>query len=102
MRYDYDVAADALYVRFGNEAPRRQVRLGDGTIVDLGENDAVVGVEVLVPSSIWDPDAIVRRWPLKPEELKLLHALARSFRAPPLVSAEGGGEQVAPNTQLAA
>ncbi len=102
MRYDYDVAADALYVRLGDDPPRRQVRLGDGTIVDLGENDVVVGVEVLVPSSFWDPDAIAERWPLQPEELELLCALARSFRPLPMVSAEGGGKQLAPNTQLAA
>lgn len=104
MRYEYDGAADALYVTFRDEPVQRQVRLEDGTIVDLGAREAVVGVEVLVPSSPWDPDSLDEQWSLDPGELAFLRSLAHSFWLParPVGSAAGGGKQLPESPYLAA
>lgn len=93
MRYCYDGEADALYVRFREDRPQRQVRLTDGTIVDLGPGDAIIGVEVLVPSSTWDP-ALGGRFVLEPSESVLLHALAAAFRRGPAFQAAHGGSRL--------
>ncbi len=104
MRYVYDGTADALYITFRDEKPQRQVRLEDGTVIDLGSSDAVVGVEVLVPSSPWDPDSLTERWSLEPRELAFLRSLARSFAFSRrlLGCATRGGKQVPENSHLAA
>jgi uncharacterized protein YuzE len=94
MRYDYDSVADALYVTLRDEPPHRQVRLEDGTIVDVGSDDAVVGIEVLAPSRSWDPRLVADRWRLDIHERNLLGALAESFRRRPVVGAAAGGKQV--------
>lgn len=107
MRYEYDSVADALYVTLRDEPPQRQVRLEDGTIVDIGSDDAVVGIEVLVPSGDWDPGLVAERWRLDVHERDLLDALSESFRTGPTCSdprrtrrlvgydgPAGGGKQV--------
>lgn len=93
MRYDHDGAADALYVRFRDERPERQERMTDGTIVDLGPGDVVVGVEVLVPSSEWNSDLVAKRW-LNPTEAAFLLSVARTFRLEPRVEGGSGAHQV--------
>ncbi len=47
MRSSYDPQADALYIRLHDAAEHRVVRLTDDVAVDYGNDDDVLGVEVL-------------------------------------------------------
>ncbi len=92
MHYSYDREADALYVQLGEGRPERQVRLSDGTIIDLGSDDSVVGVEVLVPSSLWDA-TLGARFVLDPTESEFLSQVALLFLRDPKIQASAGGSE---------
>jgi len=52
MQIHYDAAADLLYLRFDDR--RQEVinqRVSDDIVLDVGENDKIVGIEILDAST---------------------------------------------------
>lgn len=63
MRLKYDAAANALYIRLQEGIdPVRGVEIDRGTIVDLADDDSVIGIEVLNPARTWPLTEIVDRF----------------------------------------
>ena len=55
MQIHYDAATDLLYLRFDDR--RQEVinrRVSDDVVLDLGENDKIVGIEILDASTHLD------------------------------------------------
>lgn len=47
MQISYDKVADALYLRFSQEEIKETEEFNDGIIIDYGENDDIIGIEIL-------------------------------------------------------
>ncbi|NOZ56445.1 MAG: DUF2283 domain-containing protein [Calditrichaeota bacterium] len=48
MRITYDSTSDLLYIRLDErEQPLVNERLADGIVLDIGEDDKIVGIEIL-------------------------------------------------------
>lgn len=76
MRWSYDGTGDSLYVRLFDGAPVRQEELEDGTIADFDDNGQLLGVEILsVGSAPWDPESVIERFVLPPDEANALRLL---------------------------
>ena len=69
MKVTYDTQADALYIQFleGKFVCNREV--AEGVILDLGEGDALLGIEILEISSRISPGDLGRIEVLMPLEL---------------------------------
>jgi len=69
MKVTYDTQADALYIQFleGKFVCNREV--AEGVILDLGEGDALLGIEILQISSRISPGDLGRIEVLMPLEL---------------------------------
>lgn len=60
---DYDLNADALYVRVCDSATvTRTDEIDSGTLVDLDDTGAVVGIEVVSPGRPWPLSEILARY----------------------------------------
>lgn len=86
MRSELDVAADALYVHVVDAPIDHTEELADGTVVDVGGHDELVGVEILSVSHGWQPDLVVARFGLSRFDHDALYALAH----PPVAMRTGG------------
>ena len=51
MRITYDTKADAMYISFQDGKFLRNKEIKPGIILDLGENDLLLGIEILDVSS---------------------------------------------------
>jgi uncharacterized protein YuzE len=79
----YSETADALYFRLTDGAATHAEEIDPGAIVDLDENDEVVGIEVLSPARDWPLDEIAERFPLSmPDHLLLRTYHGRSENKP--------------------
>ena len=47
MEFSYDKVADALYLQFSHEKVKDTEEINDGIILDYGEKDDVIGIEIL-------------------------------------------------------
>lgn len=47
MEINYDEEADAIYIKLAEGSFLKNKKIDDTTILDLGENDAVLGIEIL-------------------------------------------------------
>ena len=47
MELSYDNVANALYLRFSHEKVQESEEIGEGIIVDYGEGEHIIGVEIL-------------------------------------------------------
>lgn len=47
MEFLFDKIANALYIKFSQEAVKDIEEIGEGIIVDYNENDLVIGIELL-------------------------------------------------------
>ncbi len=47
MQFSFDKVANALYLRFSNEKVFDTQEINDGIIVDYGEENTVIGIEIL-------------------------------------------------------
>ncbi len=95
MSYIYDAQTDSLYVRLRGTEVARQVKTGDGVIIDVDCNDTIVGVDVMVPSDGWDAEAIVVRWKLGQADANLLRLLSKQRWNP-----EADGRQIEPSANV--
>lgn len=47
MEFSFDKVANALYIRFSREKISNSEEMVDGIIIDYGENQNIIGVEIL-------------------------------------------------------
>lgn len=59
---DYDLDADALYVRLSSGTVASTVEVDSGTLADLDHDGALVGIEIIRPHRIWPLDEIITRF----------------------------------------
>ena len=78
MRWEIDLAADSMYVHVTEQAPRRQVELESGVVVDVDAEGHLCGVEVVKVSPGWSADEILRRFELDRVDADSLKYLASS------------------------
>ena len=45
--FTYDRIADALYIKLSDKKIKESVEIGEGIIVDYGEDSSIVGIEIL-------------------------------------------------------
>jgi uncharacterized protein YuzE len=76
MNYVYDPEADALYVTVEAANVDHQEEMGDGVVIDVTVEGDVVGVDVMNPSSGWDPEKVIARYGLRDSEAEFLRRLA--------------------------
>jgi uncharacterized protein YuzE len=89
VRWSFDAASDALYVRLSNASPTHQDELSDGTIVDLGSDDELVGVEILRLHRGWSPALLLERFnPPEHERAALTFVVDALSRPTPLVAGQ--------------
>ncbi len=79
MRWTYDLDQRALYIELSSARPSEQVEMSDGTIVDLDESGAVVGIEVLAAWAGWDWRAVVDAFGL---DERLARSIAHVAQSP--------------------
>lgn len=73
MRFEYDAAADALYIKFSSKAVASTVEIDEGTNVDLDASGYdLVGIEVLSPARPWPLHWILGRYDISNEDAVLL------------------------------
>jgi uncharacterized protein YuzE len=68
MRITLDPEADAIYIELqtGTFVTNREV--AEGVILDIGEDDVVLGIEILEASTRLDPEDVTRLEVLMPAE----------------------------------
>jgi uncharacterized protein YuzE len=75
MNLEYDKTADALYVTVTGEGEvQRTFTIDAGTLVDLGADGEVIGIEVLNPGRPW-VGSVVQRYDLAPDVVRRLTQL---------------------------
>jgi uncharacterized protein YuzE len=47
MEFSYDKVANALYLQFSHEKVKDTEEINDGIIIDYGEKDNIIGIEIL-------------------------------------------------------
>jgi uncharacterized protein YuzE len=47
MEFSYDKVANALYLHFSHEKVKDTEEINDGIIIDYGEKDNIIGIEIL-------------------------------------------------------
>ena len=47
MEFSYDKVANALYLHFSHEKVKDTEEINDGIILDYGEKDNIIGIEIL-------------------------------------------------------
>jgi len=72
MRITYDTQADALYIQLRQGKFLRNREVAEGIILDVGEGDALLGIEILEASSRFAPSDLARVEVLMPLELTAL------------------------------
>jgi uncharacterized protein YuzE len=98
MNYSYDARADALYIRFPNTRPTRQVEMPDGTIVDTTQDGSLVGIDMMNPGAGWQVEPVIARWELPESDAALLRAIADRWlptvrpNSLPILSSVGSGQ----------
>ena len=55
MQITYDTQADALYIKFQNGKFKTNKEVQEGIILDIGEGDVLLGIEILEASTRFSP-----------------------------------------------
>jgi uncharacterized protein YuzE len=69
MKVTYDPRADALYIQFREGKFARNQEVAEGVILDIGEGEALLGIEILEASSRFSLEDLARVEVLMPLEL---------------------------------
>jgi len=72
MLFAYDAAVDALYITVTKGEVARTVAIDEGTNVDVSEDGALLGIEVLSPSRFWPLAQVISRWPFSTADASML------------------------------
>lgn len=83
IQQTFDLDANALYVRLSDQPVARTVQIDEGTLVDLDDKGAVVGIEVIQPQRTWPLGEILRRFQIPADQANELRAY---FPQTPIVS----------------
>ncbi len=68
IRQSFDLDANALYVQLTDEKVARTAEIDACTLVDLGVDGRVVGIEVIAPQRNWPLDQILQSFDVSPEQ----------------------------------
>jgi len=60
MQISYDTEADAMYIKFCHGQFVRNTEVAEGIILDIGKDDALLGIEILEASSRFSPQDLAR------------------------------------------
>ena len=60
MQISYDTEADAMYIKFRHGQFVRNREVAEGIILDIGKDDALLGIEILEASSRFSPQDLAR------------------------------------------
>jgi uncharacterized protein YuzE len=69
MKISYDTQADALYIRFREGQFVCNKEVAEGVILDIGEHECLLGIEILEASSRFSPADLARVEVLMPLEI---------------------------------
>ena len=69
MQITYDTHADALYIKFQNGKFKANKEVQEGIILDLGEGDILLGIEILDASTRFSPKDLAQVQILMPLHL---------------------------------
>lgn len=83
IQQTFDFDANALYVRLSDHPVARTVEIDKGTLVDLDDTGAVVGIEVIQPQRTWPLNEILGRFQIPADQANELRAY---FPQTPMVS----------------
>jgi uncharacterized protein YuzE len=92
MNYIYDPEADALYIELSDAACFHQMETPDGVILDVAADGSLVGIDVMVPSSGWDPEEIINVYKISEPDAQLLRHLAALRTWTPLRGPASGNQ----------
>ncbi len=70
----YDLDAGALYIELAGREVARTVQVDPGTLVDLDQAGAVVGIEVIQPERSWPLEEILSRFAVAQQDARELRA----------------------------
>lgn len=74
MKITYDAQADALYIQLREGKFVRNQEVAEGVILDIGEDEALLGIEILEASSRLSREDLARIEVLMPLELATMPA----------------------------
>lgn len=74
MKVTYDTRADALYIQLREGKFVRNQEVAEGVILDIGEDEALLGIEILEASTRFPLEELARVEVLMPLELATLPA----------------------------
>jgi uncharacterized protein YuzE len=74
MRLKYDLNVGALYIGLADGPVARTREIDDNTLVDIGLDGSVVGIEVVSIEHPWALDDILRDYEIAPDEAAQLQA----------------------------
>lgn len=60
MQISYDTEADAMYIKFCDGEFARNKEVEEGIILDIGKDNALLGIEILEASSRFRPQDLSR------------------------------------------
>jgi len=60
MQIAYDTKADAMYIKFKDGKFVRNKEVEEGIILDIGEKNSILGIEILEVSTRFLPEEIAR------------------------------------------
>jgi uncharacterized protein YuzE len=86
MRLKYDLNVGALYIGLSDRAVARTRAVDDNTCIDLDENGAVVGIEVIAIGHPWPLEDVLRDYSIAAAAAAQLRAY---FRPSPPVTVRG-------------
>ncbi|MCY4621754.1 MAG: DUF2283 domain-containing protein [bacterium] len=75
MYFSYDLQADALYVGFAPAIAAETHVIDEGTLVDVDDQGAIIGLEVINPTRQWPFDQICEKYSLTTEQRQLVEML---------------------------
>ncbi|MCS6989326.1 MAG: DUF2283 domain-containing protein [Chloroherpetonaceae bacterium] len=60
MKIEYDAEIDAAYIRMSDKQPLGVIEIAEGIAIDIGENDALIGIEILDASKRFPLETLFR------------------------------------------
>lgn len=75
MKFEYDQEADALYIRLGTGLVDRTISIETGTLADVDEHGALVGIEVIRPARPLPVETLAERFQLGDDQTQILESM---------------------------
>lgn len=78
MKFQYDQEADALMISIRDGLVARTEMIDSGTLLDLDEHGALLGIEVIRPARDWPLDEILDQYEVSETDSQALKALRKA------------------------